>query len=45
MRIVDARWAFRPQDTPYYHVWSGLGVLVLSALIAHGIDSKKMAAL
>ncbi len=34
---------------PYYPIWSltyvGLGVLVIYALIAHGYDSEKMAAL
>ena len=34
---------------PYYPIWSltyvGMGVLVIYALIAHGYDSKKMAAL
>jgi len=34
---------------PYYPIWSltyvGLGVLVIYALVAHGYDSEKMAAL
>jgi hypothetical protein len=34
---------------PYYPIWSltyvGLGVLVIYALVAHGVDSKEMAAL
>ena len=34
---------------PYYPIWSltyvGLGVLVIYTLIAHGLDSEKMAAL